>query len=121
MHEIEKLTPEQRSEVWKCVWAVLHLPTEKRQMLLEQDEDRRKKMREQIEQALKDNGIEIKDENKRQFFRRYFEERRAIEEKLHKDEGERRQALMREMAEKLKKEFNSAPSTPPVPEKSESQ
>lgn len=119
MREIQKLTPEQRSEVWRCVWAVLNLPAEKRQQLLGQDDDRRKKMREQIEQALKDNGIELNDENKRRFFHRYFEERRAIEEKLRKDEAERRQALMREMAEKLKKEFSAAPATPPVPEKSE--
>lgn len=117
MHEIQKLTPEQRAEVWRCVWAVLNLPAEKRQMLLGQDDERRKKMREQIEQALKDNGIELKDENKRQFFRRYFEERRAIEEKLRKDEDERRQTLMREMAEKLKKEFAPPPSAPENSEK----
>ena len=117
MHQIQKLTPEQRAEVWRCVWAVLNLPAEKRQMLLGQEEDRRRKMREQIDQALKDSGIEIKDENKRQFFRRYSEERRAIEEKLRKDESERRQTLMREMAEKLKKEFAAAPSAPDSQEK----
>ncbi len=120
MHEIQKLTPEQRSEVWRCVWAVLNLPAEKRQMLLGQDEDRRKRMREQIEQALKDNGIEINDENKRRFFHRYFEERRAIEEKLRKEESERRQTLMRELGEKLKKEFSSEAATTPAPEKAES-
>ena len=117
MREIQKLTPEQRSEVWRCVWAVLNLPAEKRQQLLGQDDDRRKKMREQIEQALKDNSIEINDENKRRFFHRYFE---AIEEELRKEESERRQTLMRELGEKLKKEFSAEPATPPAPDKAES-
>ncbi len=105
--------------MWRCVWAVLHLPAEKRQMLLGQEEDRRKKMREQIEQALKDNGIQINDEKKHQFFHRYFEERRAIEEKLRKDENEHRQTLMREMSEKLKKEFSSSAPSPSATENPE--
>ena len=110
MREMQKLTPEQRGELWRCVWAVLNLPPEKRQMLLGQEDDRRNKIHEEIERALKDNGVEIKDENKRRFFHRYFEERRAIEEKLRKDQTEQRRTLMREMAEKLKKEFANTPA-----------
>ena len=121
MKELEKLTPEQRGEIWRSVWAVLKLPADKRQALIAAEEDRWKKARAEIEQMLQENGIQLEDGKKRQFFHRYFEERRGVEEKVRKEEEERRLVLVKEMNERLKKEFGAAaapaPDAKPVGEK----
>ena len=107
MRDLEKLTPEQRNEVWRSVWAVLNLTPEKRQELIGMEDDRRKKVKEEIDKMLQNTGIQVPDDQRRKFFHRYFGGRRAIEEQL-KTEGEaRRQVLMAELEEKLKQEFGS--------------
>jgi hypothetical protein len=110
MRDLEKLTPEQRNEVWRSVWAVLNLPPEKRQELIGSHEEKRKKVREEIDRTLQSTGIKLADDQKRKFFYRYFSGRREIEERLQKEGEERRQVLMKEFDEKLKQEFGSVQS-----------
>jgi len=112
MREFQKLSPEQRADLWRVVIAVINLPPEKRQMLLGMDEERRRKAREEIDRALQENGIQLDEERKKQFITRYFEERRVIEEKLRKESDEKRWQLLREMRERLKAEFQTAASSP---------
>jgi hypothetical protein len=113
--DLEKLTPEQRNELWRCVWAVLNLPPEKRQELIGMEDDRRKKVKEEIDKMLQNTGIQVPDDQRRKFFHRYFTGRRAIEEQLKAGEEERRQVLMTELEGKLKQEFGSVKSdTAPV-------
>jgi hypothetical protein len=107
MRDLEKLTPEQRHEVWRAVWAVLNMPQEKKQELIGAEDDRRKKVREEIERTLQAIGIKIPDDQRRRFFHRYFTGRRGIEEQLKKESEERRQVLMKELDEKLKQEFGN--------------
>jgi hypothetical protein len=107
MRDLEKLTPEQRNEVWRSVWAVLNLSPEKRQELLGMEDDRRQKVKEEIDKMLQNTGIKVPDDQRRKFFHRYFSGRRAIEEQLKKEGEERRQALMTELEGKLKQEFGS--------------
>jgi len=112
MHDLQKLSPEQRADIWKAVWAVLNLPPEKRQALLGVDDERRKTAREEIERAMRDSGFQFDEEKRRHFFRRYFEERRAIEEKLRKESEEKRSQLLGEMRARLKHEFETASAEP---------
>ncbi len=107
MRDLEKLTPEQRNEVWRSVWAVLNLPTEERQKLIGNEDERRQKVKEEIDRMLKNTGIQVPDDQKRKFFHRYFSGRRTIEEQVKKEGEERRQALMTEFEGKLKQEFGS--------------
>lgn len=109
MRELQKLSPEQRSDLWKAVWAVINLPPEKRQSVLGMDDERRKSAREEIERAASDSGLQLDEEKKRQFARRYFEERRTIEETLRKESDEKRLQMLDEMRARLKKEFLDAP------------
>ena len=112
MHELQKLSPEKRADLWRSVWTVLNLPPEKRQMLLGMDEERRKVAREEIERAISDNGLQLDEERKKAFIRRYFDERHAIEEKLRKESEEKRRQLLGEMKARLKVEFGTPPSAP---------
>ena len=112
MRELQKLSPEQRADLWKTVWAVLNLPPEKRQALLGMDEDRRKIAREEIDHAMSDGGLKLDDEKRMLFVRRYFEERRTIEEKLRKDADEKRRQFLGEMRARLKQEFEAIAAKP---------
>ena len=112
MHELQKLTPEKRAELWRAVWTVMNLPADKRQMLLGMEEERRKMAREEIERTISDNGLQLDEARKKAFVTRYFEERRAIEEALRKESEEKRRQLLGTMREKLKQEFGSAAGTP---------
>jgi hypothetical protein len=116
MRELEKLTPEQRIEVWRSVWAVLNLSPEKRQELISMEDERRQKVREEIEKMLKNTGIQVADDQRRKFFHRYFSGRKAIEEQLKKEGEERRQALTTELEGKLKQEFGTVKAEQPSPE-----
>jgi hypothetical protein len=108
LRDLEKLTPEQRNEVWRATWAVLNLPTEERQKLIGQEDERRQKVKEEIDRMLKNTGIQVPDDQRRKFFHRYFSARRTIEEQVKKEGEERRQVLMTELEGKLKQEFGSA-------------
>ena len=107
LRDLEKLTPEQRHEVWRAVWAVLNLPQEKKQEIIGMDEERRKKMREEIDRTIQAIGVKIPDDQRRKFFHRYFMGRRELEEQVKKEGEERRQVLMKELDEKLKQEFGN--------------
>ena len=112
MRELQKLSPEQKADIWKAVWAVLNLPPEKRQMLLGMDDDRRKVAREEIERAMSDAGLQLDEEKRKRFVGRYFEERRIIEEKLRKESEEKRRHFLGEMRARLKQEFETATVKP---------
>jgi hypothetical protein len=112
MRELQKLSPEQRADIWKAVWAVLNLPPEKRQMILGMDENRRKVAREEIERAMSDAGLQLDEEKKKRFVGRYFEERRTIEEKLRKESEEKRRHFLGEMRARLKQEFETVAVKP---------
>lgn len=110
--ELQKLTPEQREELWRAVWAVLNMPADKRQSVLGFDEERRNKARQEIESAIGESGAQLDETRKRAFAHRYFEERKMIEERLRKESDEKRHDLVRQMRERLRKEF--APATAPA-------
>ena len=112
MRELQKLSPEKREDLWKAVWAVINLPPEKRQMILGMDDDRRKFAREEIDRALSDSGLRLDEEKRMLFVRRYFEERRTIEEKLRKESDEKRRQLLGEMRARLKQEFEAIAAKP---------
>ena len=112
MHELQKLSPEQRADLWKAVWAVINLPPEKRQALLGMDEERRKFAREEIERAMSEGGLQLDEEKRKHFVRRYFEERRTIEETLRKESEEKRRQLLGAMRARLKQEFETAAARP---------
>ena len=112
MRELQKLSPEQRADLWKAVLAVINLPPDKRRMLLGMDDERRKFAREEIERALGESGLLLDEEKRQIFIRRYFEERKAIEEKLRKESDEKRRQLLGEMRGQLKKEFETVAAKP---------
>ena len=123
MKEIERLNPEQRTDLWRTVIAVMALSEEKRKEIVSMEDEHRKKMRDdsrkEMEETLQATGLQqLANEQRGRFFYRYFSERRSMEEKAKKQDETRRTALMSELGTKLKAEFGKpAPEVvTPVPE-----
>lgn len=107
MAELQKLTPEDRAKIWKALMAVMNLPEDQRSRLINTEEERRAKVREEIDKTIKEIGVTIPDDRRRKFFRSFFEGRRKIEETLRTEGDQRRAVLVQELHEKLKKEFGT--------------
>jgi hypothetical protein len=120
MKEIEKLTPEQRTEVWRTVSAVMKLSEEKRKEIVTLQEELRKKAREdstkEVEQTLQTIGVQLANEQRGRFYFRYFSERHAMDEKLKKEDETHRTALMKDLGAKLKVEFATPTVVAPAPD-----
>jgi hypothetical protein len=109
---IEALTPEQRKRFQDNFWRWANLPPEEKKALRDRDEIRRKFMRDEVEAALKESGLQLEGDRKAEFIKRYGEERRKIEEQLREEMAAKRKPLVRELLGKLKAEFSAPPSAP---------
>ena len=71
----------------------------------------RQKQEASINEAYQKSGLQLNDEQRAQFRKRYLQERRRLEEQLVHDIQEKRQAGNAAIIEILKKEFSN-PKTP---------
>ncbi|MGV3532393.1 MAG: hypothetical protein ACO1QR_08485 [Chthoniobacteraceae bacterium] len=109
---IEALSPEQRKRFEENFHKWANLSPEEKKALRDRDEMRRKRMTEDIQEALAKTGLSLTDEQKAQFARRYAEERRKLEEELGREMNEMRQPRLESMVGQLKKEFSDAKACP---------
>lgn len=110
----QQMTPEERSRWVQRLKEFSDLSPEKKKELFERGEYFRRKMREDVETAIRQSGLNLTDEQKKKFADRYFEERRVIEEELRKQMEELRRPKVEALVEKLKQEFatQAAPKAP---------
>lgn len=101
----QQMTPEQRMRWMETVKQLSELPPERKAEILQRGEFFRKKMREDVEAALKQTGLNLSDEQKKKFGERYFEERRKMEDELRRQMDELRKPKVQALIEKLKQEF----------------
>jgi hypothetical protein len=113
---IEALTPEQRKRFQENFWRWANLSPEEKKSLRDRAEVQRKFMRDEVEAALNDTGLQLDGERKAEFIRRYSEGRRKIEEQLREEMAAKRKPLVRELLARLKAEFGT-PGASPVPAK----
>jgi hypothetical protein len=111
---IEALSPEQRKRFEENFHKWANLPAEEKKSLRDREEMRRKRMTEDIQEALQRSGLTLNEEQKVQFARRYAEERRKLEEELRKEMNEKRQPRLEALVGQLAKEF-SAPGASAQP------
>lgn len=109
---IEALSPEQRKRFEENFHKWANLSPEEKKALRDRDEMRRKRMTEDIQEALAKTGLSLTDEQKAQFARRYAEERRKLEEELRREMNEKRQPRLESMVGQLTKEFSGAKACP---------
>lgn len=106
---LEALTPEQRARFQQNFTKWANLSPEEKKALRDREEMRRKKIAEEIDNAIREAGLNLDKEHRTQFVKRYAEERRKVEEQLRKEMEEKRQPMLKEIQKRLKEEF-SAPA-----------
>lgn len=108
---MRELSPEERQKWMENFRRWQELPPPAKQALLDRQEFFQKRMREDMDNALKQSGLELNEEQRKRFAERYAEERRRIEEDLRRQMEEQRRPRVNALVEKLKQEF-SAPNPP---------
>jgi Spy/CpxP family protein refolding chaperone len=103
---IEALSPEQRKRFEENFHKWANLPPEEKKSLRDREEMRRKRMADDIEQALASSGLSLTEEQKAHFARRYAEERRKLEEELRREMNEKRKPGIENIVSQLSREFS---------------
>ncbi|MEO7317936.1 MAG: hypothetical protein ABIZ56_02995, partial [Chthoniobacteraceae bacterium] len=109
---LEALTPEQRQRFIENLKRWSNLPPEEKKALADREGFRRKKIAEEIDQAITDARLTLEGERRALFAKRYGEERRKVEEQLRREMEEKRQPLVKDIVARLKAEFSAGPATP---------
>jgi hypothetical protein len=114
---IEALTPEQRQRFQENFQRWMNLSPEEKKALREREDVRRKTIEEEIQAAIQESGLQLDGERREQFVKRYSDERRTIEEQLHKEMAEKRRPLVKQLVARLRAEFaaQGAPASSSVP------
>lgn len=107
------MTPEERERWLRRFRQWADMSPERKKSLEDREEMFRRKMREDIEEALKATNLSLNDEQKKQFATRYAEERRKIEEQIRKEMEEKRRPQVQALVEKLKNEFSGQTTSQP--------
>ena len=113
--KLDDLPPEQREKLIENFKRWQNLPPEQRKELMERFDKRRERMKQEIEQAITQSGLQLDEERRAAFVSRYAQERRKIEEALHKEFEAKRKPLLDEMMQRLKAEFSTNASPAPSP------
>ena len=111
---LQNLSPEAREKFKQNFQRWQSMPPEEREMMRVREEFRQRQVHQEVEKLLNESGLKLDSPKRDQFMRRYSMERRKIEEMLQKEMSEKREPMVRELAERLKAEFNSAGATPPA-------
>jgi len=106
---IDRPIPEEKERFSEKIEKWKSLPPEEREALMLHEKMRREKMQHEIEETLKNSGLQLDKDRQEVFTLRYTQERRKIEEQLRKELEEKRRPLLKEMIERLVIEFSPTP------------
>ena len=112
----KQMSPEERQKWLEDFRRWQALPPDQKKSLLDRQESSRKKRREEVDRVIRESGLELNDEQRKQFAQRYSEERRKLEDELRQQLEELRRPRVKALVEKLKQEF-AAPAADPDPAK----
>jgi hypothetical protein len=119
--KVEKMPPERRQEFLKNFKLWANMTPEQRQAIREQERRHIERMHNEVDAAIKESGLDLDEKQKGEFAVRYLQERSKIERQIFQEMEARRRPLIKEMVERLTKEFSDkapnapAPPVPPCP------
>jgi hypothetical protein len=108
----EQLSTEQQERILQNFHRWQDLSQDEKEVLRQRERVQRQKQEASINEAYQKSGLQLSDEQRAQFRKRYLQERRRLEEQLAHDNQEKRQAGNATIIEMLKKEFSNL--KPPV-------
>jgi phosphatidate phosphatase PAH1 len=103
----EQLSTEQQERILQNFHRWQDLSQDEKEVLRQRERVQRQKQEASINEAYQKSGLQLNDEQRAQFHKRYLQERRRLEEQLVHDTQEKRQAGNAAIIEMLKKEFSS--------------
>jgi hypothetical protein len=104
---LNALTPEQFQRFQQNFLRWSNLSPEEKKMLRDRETMQRQKMLAEAQNALAKTGLQLAEEQKALFFKRYGEERRKIEESLRAEMDRQRKPRVEALILDLKNEFSS--------------
>jgi hypothetical protein len=103
----EQLSAEQQERILQNLHRWQDLSQDEREVLRQRERVQRQKLEASINEAYQKSGLQLNDEQRAQFHKRYLQERRRLEEQLVHDMQEKRQIGNAAIIEMLKKEFSN--------------
>jgi flagellar biosynthesis GTPase FlhF len=112
--QFDQLSAEQQERILQNMHRWQELSQDEREVLRQRERVQRQKLEASINEAYQKSGLQLNDEQRAQFHKRYLQERRHLEEQLAHEIEEKRQVGNAAIIEMLKKEFSNpnAKSTP---------
>ena len=102
----DQLSPEQQEKVLLNLLRWQELSQDEREVLRQRERVQRQKQEASINEAYQKSGLQLNDEQRVLFRKRYLQERRRLEEQLAHEIQEKRQIGIAAIVETLKKEFS---------------
>ncbi len=114
--QFDQLSAEQQERILQNMQRWQELSQDEREVLRQRERVQRQKLEASINEAYQKSGLQLNDEQRALFHKRYLQERRHLEEQLAHEVEEKRQVGNAAIIEMLKKEFSNlnAKTTPPV-------
>jgi len=104
----EQLSAEQQERILQNLHRWQDLSQDEKEVLRQRERVQRQKLEASINEAYQKSGLQLTEEQRVQFRKRYLQERRRLEEQLVHDIQDKRQAGNAAIIEMLKKEFSVA-------------
>jgi dsDNA-binding SOS-regulon protein len=108
----EQFSPDQKKKFLDNLNQWKAMSPEEQELYRDRELFRREKIAEEIQDAITKSGLKLDEDQREVFALRYTQERRKIEDALHKETDQERQTMVSEMMGRLKGEFSSATPLP---------
>ena len=109
----DQLSPEQQERTLQNLRRWQDLSADEREVLRQRERVQKQKQEASINEAYVKSGLQLNEEQRVAFHKRYLQERRRLEEQLAHEIQEKRQIGVAAIIDSLKKEFSTTkPSAP---------
>jgi len=110
----DQLSAEQQERVLQNLHRWQDLSTDEREVLRQRERVQKQKQEASINEAYLKSGLQLSEEQRSLFRKRYLQERRRLEEQLLREIQEKRQIGNTAIIDSLKKEFTAAKTSAPT-------
>jgi hypothetical protein len=110
----DQLSPEQQERILQNLRRWQDLSSDEREVLRQRERVQKQKQEASINEAYLKSGLQLNEEQRSVFRKRYLQERRRLEEQLVREIQEKRQIGIASIIDSLKKEFTTGKASGPA-------
>ena len=111
----EQLSPEQKQKFRENLQQWKTMPAAQQDLFRDRELFRREKVAQEIQDAIDKSGLHLDADQREVYALRYTQERRKIEERLHKEMQQKREGMLGDMLGRLRREFSPTPAPAATP------